>query len=117
QQAPLTGEVLQRSQRPERLRLSGAGRGARALVSSTLAAAAEAPLAWRPPERLAAGGAPALKPTDTVPNRSRRAEPESTPIRVELETTRGWGAGLWLAMVACVAVIGAVAWWLWGTGS
>jgi transcription-repair coupling factor (superfamily II helicase) len=44
QQAPLTGEVLQRSQRPERLRLSGAGRGARALVSSALAAAAEAPL-------------------------------------------------------------------------
>jgi hypothetical protein len=80
-------------------------------------AAAEAPLAWRPPERLAAGGAPALKPTDTVPDRSRHAEPESTPIRVELETTRGWGAGLWLAMVACVAVIGAVAWWLWGTGS
>ena len=44
QQAPLTGEVLQRSQRPERLRLSGAGRGARALVSSALAAAAQAPL-------------------------------------------------------------------------
>ncbi|MEY3964349.1 MAG: transcription-repair coupling factor, partial [Cyanobacteriota bacterium] len=44
QQAPLTGEVLQRSQRPERLRLSGAGRGARALVSSGLASAAEAPL-------------------------------------------------------------------------
>ena len=44
QQAPLTSEVLQRSQRPERLRLSGAGRGARALVSSALAAAAEAPL-------------------------------------------------------------------------
>ncbi|QVV68584.1 transcription-repair coupling factor [Synechococcus sp. LA31] len=44
QQAPLTGEVLQRSQRNERLRMSGAGRGARALVSSALATAAEAPL-------------------------------------------------------------------------
>lgn len=44
QQASLTSEVLQRSQRPERLRLSGAGRGARALVSSALAAAAGAPL-------------------------------------------------------------------------
>ena len=44
QQAPLTAEVLQRSQRQERLRLSGAGRGARALVSSALAGAAEAPL-------------------------------------------------------------------------
>ena len=44
QQASLTSEVLQRSQREERLRLSGAGRGARALVSSALAAAAGAPL-------------------------------------------------------------------------
>ena len=44
QQAPLTGEVLQRSQRQERLRLSGAGRGARALVSSALAGSAQAPL-------------------------------------------------------------------------
>ncbi len=44
QQVTLTGEVLLRLQRPERLRLSGAGRGARALVSSALAAAAEAPL-------------------------------------------------------------------------
>ncbi len=44
QQVPLTGEVRARLDRPERLRLSGAGRGARALVSSALAAAAEAPL-------------------------------------------------------------------------
>jgi transcription-repair coupling factor (superfamily II helicase) len=44
QQATLTGEVLERSRRPERLRLSGAGRGARALISSALAGAAEAPL-------------------------------------------------------------------------
>jgi transcription-repair coupling factor (superfamily II helicase) len=44
QQVTLTGEVLLRLQRAERLRLSGAGRGARALVSSALAAAAEAPL-------------------------------------------------------------------------
>jgi transcription-repair coupling factor (superfamily II helicase) len=44
QQATLTGEVLERSKRAERLRLSGAGRGARALVSSALAGAAEAPL-------------------------------------------------------------------------
>ena len=42
QQAPLTGELLQRSQRPERLRLSGASRAARALVSSALAGSAEA---------------------------------------------------------------------------
>ena len=57
QQASLTSEVLQRSQRDERLRLSGAGRGARALVSSALAASAGAPLlvvvpTWR---RQAAG--------------------------------------------------------------
>ncbi|MEB3264043.1 MAG: DEAD/DEAH box helicase, partial [Synechococcus sp.] len=44
QEAPLTGEVLERSRRPQRLRLSGAGRAARALVSSALAGAAEAPL-------------------------------------------------------------------------
>jgi transcription-repair coupling factor (superfamily II helicase) len=44
QQASLTGEVLERSKRPERLRLSGAGRGARALISSALAGAAGAPL-------------------------------------------------------------------------
>ena len=44
QQVNLTGEVLLRLQRAERLRLSGAGRCARALVSSALAAAAEAPL-------------------------------------------------------------------------
>ena len=44
QQVPLTGEVLERSRRPERLRLSGAGRGARALISSALARAAGSPL-------------------------------------------------------------------------
>ena len=44
QQAPLTGELLQRSQRAERLRLSGASRAARALVSSALAGSAGAPL-------------------------------------------------------------------------
>ncbi|MFM7550664.1 MAG: DEAD/DEAH box helicase, partial [Cyanobacteriota bacterium] len=44
QQAPLTGEVRARMHRPERLRLSGAGRAARALVSSALAAAGHQPL-------------------------------------------------------------------------
>ena len=44
QQVTLTGEVLERSKRPERLRLSGAGRAARGLISSALASAAEAPL-------------------------------------------------------------------------
>ena len=44
QQVPLSGEVLQRCARDERLRLSGAGRGARALISSVLAGCAEAPL-------------------------------------------------------------------------
>ncbi|MFZ9536359.1 MAG: transcription-repair coupling factor, partial [Vulcanococcus sp.] len=44
QQAPLSAELLQRSERSERLRLSGAGRGGRALISSVLAGCAEAPL-------------------------------------------------------------------------
>ncbi len=44
QQAPLTGEVRARIDRPDRLRLSGAGRAARALVSSALAAAGSQPL-------------------------------------------------------------------------
>ncbi|MEB3331062.1 MAG: transcription-repair coupling factor, partial [Synechococcaceae cyanobacterium] len=44
QQVPLTGEVLARTRRSERLRLNGAGRGARALVTSALAAAADRPL-------------------------------------------------------------------------
>ena len=44
QQVPLSAEVLQRSQRSERLRLSGAGRGGRALISSVLAGSAEAPM-------------------------------------------------------------------------
>ncbi len=44
QQVPLTGEVLERTRRPQRLRLSGAGRAARALVSGALAGLAEAPL-------------------------------------------------------------------------
>ncbi|MEB3354293.1 MAG: transcription-repair coupling factor, partial [Cyanobacteriota bacterium] len=42
QQAPLTGELRARIGRSERLRLSGAGRGARALISSALAAQAGA---------------------------------------------------------------------------
>ncbi|MFM7732423.1 MAG: transcription-repair coupling factor [Cyanobium sp.] len=40
QQAPLTGELRARLERPERLRLSGAGRAARALLSSAIAARA-----------------------------------------------------------------------------
>ena len=44
QQAPLSAELLQRSERSERLRLSGAGRGGRALISSVLAGCVEAPL-------------------------------------------------------------------------
>ena len=44
QQVPLTGEVLARLDRPERLRLSGAGRGARALISSALAGGGAVPL-------------------------------------------------------------------------
>lgn len=43
-QAPLTGELRARLARPERLRLSGAGRAARALVSSALAASGSQPL-------------------------------------------------------------------------
>ena len=43
-QVPLTREVLERSQRAERLRLSGAGRAGRALIASALARLAEAPL-------------------------------------------------------------------------
>ena len=44
QQVPLTREVLARSERPERLRLGGASRAGRALISSALAGLAEAPL-------------------------------------------------------------------------
>ncbi len=44
QQVPLTGEVAARMDRSERLRLSGAGRPARALVASALAGQADAPL-------------------------------------------------------------------------
>ncbi len=44
QQVPLTGEVAARMERSERLRLSGGGRGARALIASALAAQAGAPL-------------------------------------------------------------------------
>jgi transcription-repair coupling factor (superfamily II helicase) len=44
QAAPLTAEVRARCGRPERLRLSGAGRPARALVASALAGCGEAPL-------------------------------------------------------------------------
>ena len=39
QQVPLTGEVLERSRRPDRLRLQGASRGARALLASAMASA------------------------------------------------------------------------------
>jgi transcription-repair coupling factor (superfamily II helicase) len=44
QQVPLTGEVRQRCARAERLRLSGAGRPARALVASALAGLERSPL-------------------------------------------------------------------------
>ncbi|MCT0207618.1 transcription-repair coupling factor [Synechococcus sp. CS-1332] len=44
QSATLTAEVRARCERPERLRLSGAGRAARALVASALAGSSEAPL-------------------------------------------------------------------------
>ncbi len=44
QRVPLTAEVLERSRRADRLRLSGGGRAARALIASALAGAAEAPL-------------------------------------------------------------------------
>jgi transcription-repair coupling factor (superfamily II helicase) len=44
QQVPLSAEVAARMERSTRLRLSGAGRAARALVSSALAARAGAPL-------------------------------------------------------------------------
>lgn len=44
EQVPLTGEVLERSGRPERLRLSGAGRAARALIASALARRGGRPL-------------------------------------------------------------------------
>ncbi len=44
EQVPLTGEVLERSRRPQRLRLSGAGRAGRALITSALARLAQAPL-------------------------------------------------------------------------
>ena len=44
QQVPLTAEVAARLDRPERLRLSGAGRSARALHSSLLARSRAAPL-------------------------------------------------------------------------
>jgi transcription-repair coupling factor (superfamily II helicase) len=44
QAAPLTAEVMARCERPERLRLSGAGRAARALVASAMAGSSDAPL-------------------------------------------------------------------------
>jgi transcription-repair coupling factor (superfamily II helicase) len=44
QQVPLTRELLARTERPERLRLGGAGRAGRALISSALAGLAGAPL-------------------------------------------------------------------------
>ena len=44
QQVPLTGEVLERSRRADRLRLQGASRGARALLASAMARCEGAPL-------------------------------------------------------------------------
>ncbi|MFM7087353.1 MAG: transcription-repair coupling factor [Cyanobium sp.] len=44
QQVPLTAEVLARMQRPQRLRLGGAGRAARALIASALAGSNGSPL-------------------------------------------------------------------------
>jgi transcription-repair coupling factor (superfamily II helicase) len=44
EQVPLTGEVLERSRRPERLRLQGAPRGGRALLATALARRQGAPL-------------------------------------------------------------------------
>ncbi|MDM7952879.1 MAG: transcription-repair coupling factor [Cyanobium sp. CZS 25K] len=44
QAAPLTAEVRARCDRPERLRMSGAGRAARALVASAMAGCGDAPL-------------------------------------------------------------------------
>lgn len=44
EQVPLTGEVLARMDRPERLSLRGAGRAARALISSALARQRRSPL-------------------------------------------------------------------------
>ena len=44
QQVPLSAEVAARLKRPERLRLSGGGRPARALISSVLARSLQAPL-------------------------------------------------------------------------
>ena len=44
EQVPLTGEVLDRSRRPERLRLQGAPRGGRALLTTALARRQGSPL-------------------------------------------------------------------------
>lgn len=44
EQVPLTGEVLQRIERPERLSLRGASRAGRALIASALARQRQAPL-------------------------------------------------------------------------
>ena len=44
EQVPLTGEVLDRSRRPDRLRLQGAPRGGRALLATALARRQGAPL-------------------------------------------------------------------------
>ena len=59
QQVPLTGEVLERSRRPDRLRLQGASRGARALLASAMARC-EALLCWWwcPPWKRPAAGRP-----------------------------------------------------------
>ena len=64
QQASLTGELRARIERSERLRLSGAGRAARALVSSALAAQANA---------VAEGPAPLLVVVPTLEEAGRWA--------------------------------------------
>ena len=59
QQVPLTGQVLERSRRPDRLRLQGASRGARALLASAMARCEGAPLlVVVPPWRRPAAGRP-----------------------------------------------------------
>ena len=65
QQVPLTGEVLERSRRPDRLRLQGASRGARALLASAMARCEGAPLLVVVPTLEEAGRyAPLTAPTD-----------------------------------------------------
>jgi len=80
-------------------------------------AESETAVAWQPPERLHAGGAPIKPPAATEADRSGQGALTATPIRVELAPTGARGAWLWLAAVACVALLVAAAWWLWGGGA